>query len=265
MKILKRKNLQGSGNKQVEIGATLLEGDLATLNVVNGLVVVLISADAEWRIVLDYFNDPTVHRSPFGYFFLTELAGRSTVIFQGGWGKVSSAAGTQYVIDRWKPGLLMNIGTCGGFSGKVKTGDVLLVEKTLIYDIYERMSDPDEAIDFYSTNLDYSFLCEPLPQPIVRSLLISADQDIDPDLVFKLESEYGAIAADWESGAIAWTASRNDVKCLILRGVSDLVDSMGGEIYESDQFHTRASEVMEPLLRALPNWIRCASWGSKIP
>jgi adenosylhomocysteine nucleosidase len=237
---------------------------LSTLDMVNGLVVVLVSANSEWRCTLDYFNDPTVHRSPFGFYFLTELAGRSAVIFHGGWGKVSAAAGTQFVIDRWKPMLLLNIGTCGGFTGKVKIGDLLLVEKTLIYDIYERMSDPKEAIDYYSTTLDNSFLCEPLPQPVVRSLLISADQDIDPDLVFKLESEYGAIAADWESGAIAWTASRNNVKCLILRGVSDLVDSMGGEIYESNKFHLRATEVMEPLLRALPNWIRCASWGTKI-
>lgn len=42
-----------------------------------------------------------------------------------------------------------------------------------------------------------------------------------------LVSRFGASAADWESGAIAWVADKNRVRCLILRGVTDLVGSRG--------------------------------------
>jgi adenosylhomocysteine nucleosidase len=227
----------------------------------GGEVVIIISANAEWRTVLQYFHQPPVESSPLGSFFQLQLGNREAVIFHGGWGKIAAAASAQYVIDRWQPGLVINLGTCGGLADKTRVGEILLVEKTLVYDIYERMGDAAQAIADYTTPIDLSYLAEPYPQVVRRSQLVSADQDIDPDLVHKLVGDFGAIAADWESGAIAWTAARNDVHCLILRGVSDLVDPLGGEIYESDEFANRAENVMLPLLRALPNWIRCAFWG----
>ena len=46
-----------------------------------------------------------------------------------------------------------------------------------------------------------------------------------------LIEKYNAVAADWESGAIAWVAKKNNTRVLILRGVSDLVDDSGGEAY----------------------------------
>ncbi|KAF0110916.1 MAG: S-adenosylhomocysteine/5'-methylthioadenosine nucleosidase [Chloroflexi bacterium] len=226
-------------------------------------VIVLVSANAEWETVLRFYKDPTVQKTPFGTYFYTSIAGKSTVLFHGGWGKISAAASAQYAIDHWNPGLLINIGTCGGLAGKTHVGELLLVEQTLVYDIYERMGDPAAAISHYSTQLDLSFLNEPFPQNVRKVRLVSADQDIDPDLVYKLMDDYSAIAADWESGAIAWTAQQNQIRCLILRGVSDLVDPLGGEIYESGEFHDRAQEIMYPILKALPNWIRCALWGIK--
>ena len=227
-------------------------------------VVVLVSANSEWRTVLAFYKDPAVQFSPFGGYFFTQLAGKKAVLFQGGWGKISAAASTQYVIDKWHPQLIINIGTCGGFGENIKVGDILLVNETLVYDIYERMSSPQKAVNFYTTKVDLSYLSEPFPQEVRKVRLVSANQDVDPNLVFKLQDEYSAIAADWESGAIAWTAQRNQTKVLILRGVSDLVSTSGGEIYESGEFKLRAKEIMLPLLKALPDWLRCADWGSFI-
>lgn len=231
------------------------------MNETDVQVVVLISANAEWAALKQHFLMPVYQESPFGAYFTVLQGNKKTVLFLGGWGKISAAASTQYVIDRWHPKLVINLGTCGGLVGKSRVGEILLVEKTLVYDIYERMGDPAEAVAHYTTRLDLSFLSEPYPQVVRKGLLVSADQDIDPDLVHKLIDDYGAAAADWESGAIAWTAQRNRVPCLILRGVSDLVDPFEGEIYDSGEFVNRAEAVMLPMLKALPNWIRCAFWG----
>ena len=74
---------------------------------------------------------------------------------------------------------------------------------------------------------------------------------ISPALIEK----YNAVAADWESGAIAWVAKKNGVKCLILRGVSDLVSSEAGEAYGNyDLFSQRTKEVMRKLFEQLPKW-----------
>lgn len=224
-------------------------------------IVVLISATAEWECVCTYYKNPTIQQSPVGGFFRRELANRKVLFLNSGWGKVASAAATQYVIDQWTPELIINLGTCGGFAGSVQVGDIILPNETLIYDVFERMGDAEAAINHYRTRLDLGFLCLPFPRDVHITRLISADQDIDPDLVFKLKQEYGAIAADWESGAIAWVAQRNHTDCLILRVVSDLVDSMGGELYQQGSFSEQTREVFVPLLKTLPNWIRCARWG----
>ena len=79
---------------------------------------------------------------------------------------------------RHGPDLLVNLGTCGGFEGRIARGTVILVNKTIVYDIIEQMSDPNEAIFHYSTELDLSWLPDPLPHPVACGLLVSGDRDI---------------------------------------------------------------------------------------
>jgi adenosylhomocysteine nucleosidase len=120
-------------------------------------IVVLISANAEWRTLKSLFAQADFQKSPFGEWFTRPAASAHSspvTFFHGGWGKVSAAATTQYVIDHFHPDLLVNLGTCGGFEGRIQAGALILVEKTLIYDILEQMSDPDEALEAYSTSLD---------------------------------------------------------------------------------------------------------------
>jgi adenosylhomocysteine nucleosidase len=222
---------------------------------------VLVSADAEWSFVTSLYSQERYEQSPFGrYFFkdilLPDKTARRVVIFQGGWGKVAAAASTQYVIDRWDPPLLVNLGTCGGFEGAVERLAVVLATKTVIYDIVERMGNPEEAVAGYGTAIDLGWLAGRDPAGVRRSVLVSADQDVDPAAIPFLRSRYGAVAADWESGAIAWTARKNNKKVLILRGVTDLVGAAGGEAYgRIEVFRANTEIVMKRLFADLPLWL----------
>lgn len=225
---------------------------------------VIISANAEWRVAKELYPSLVFQNSPYGEFasFAPNAASRESqsdaqriLLFHGGWGKISAAASAQYVIDHFKPELIINLGTCGGFEDRIESGTIILVEKTIVYDIIEQMTDSDEAIEHYSTLLDLSFLPRVLPFPVLRGLLVSADRDIVTDDIPSLIEKYDAVAADWESGAIAWVAKKNGVKCLILRGVSDLVSSEAGEAYGNyDLFSQRTKEVMRKLFDQLPKW-----------
>jgi adenosylhomocysteine nucleosidase len=223
-------------------------------------IVVLISAHLEWRAACQRFPDVALQTSPLGDWFQASLpvgdGSEPVLLFHGGWGKVAAAASTQHVIDRWSPELLVNLGTCGGFEGDVEVGAILLAERTLIYDIVEQMGDPDAALAHYATEMDTSWLAEPLPMPVRRSLLVSADRDLIAEQIPRLRADFGAVAGDWESGAIAYVAARNHVRCLILRGVSDLVGGSGGEAYgRLDLFAQRAAAIMHQLIDGLPGWI----------
>jgi adenosylhomocysteine nucleosidase len=222
--------------------------------------VVLISANAEWRALRARLPDVAGQESPFGEWFSAivpgDAAGEKVLFLHGGWGKIAAAASTQYVIDRWSPALLINLGTCGGFEGQVDRGTIILAERTLVYDIIEQMGDPDEHIAHYATELDLGWLGDESPQSVRRALLVSADRDLLTQDVSMLRARYNAIAADWESGAIAWVAARNGVRCLILRGVTDLVGSDAGEAYGNlPLYEQETAAVIGSLLDALPAWI----------
>ena len=224
-------------------------------------VVVIISAAIEWRAICSLFSAIELQSSPLGQWFVVGLdlgqRREPVLFFHGGWGKIAAAASAQYVLDRWSPALLVNLGTCGGFEGEVEKGEIVLVERTLVYDIVDQMVDPQAAIAHYTTDLDLSWLGADYPQSVRRTLLVSGDRDLVAGDIPRLKTEYGAVAGDWESGAIAWVAARNNARCLILRGVTDLVGTGGGEAYGGNVqvFVEGAAKVLRRLVEALPAWI----------
>ncbi len=230
----------------------------------RGKFVVIISADIEWQIVLDIFAGVQLQPSPLGQWFELNLpVGKRlepVLFFHGGWGKIAAAASAQYVIDRWSPQLLVNLGSCGGLAGEIDKGTIVLVERTIVYDIIEQMGDFDEHIAHYTTQIDLAWLGDRYPQPVRRALLVSADRDLLTTDIAWLKAKYGAVAGDWESGAMAWVAARNRTRCLILRGVTDLVGSDRGEAYEGNVqlFIEAAGQVMKQLIQALPDWLNRA-------
>src|SRR5882762_8890578 len=223
--------------------------------------VILISANAEWKVVKEVFPHESIQHSPWGEYFVKELrVGKGyepVIFFHGGWGKVAAAGSTQYCIDHWNPKYLINIGTCGGFEGEIKKLEIVLVDKTVIYDIEEAMGDSQEAISDYSTVLDLSWLGDRLPKDVTKTVMVSADRDIVPAEISGLITRYHAVAGDWETGAIAYTCMKNKQRVLILRGVSDLVGLQnGGEAYQNNSiFVLGTDKVMKQLLEDLPTWL----------
>jgi adenosylhomocysteine nucleosidase len=216
--------------------------------------VVLISAIAEWNAVKPLFPDAKIRRFPFGECFDILLQEEHISFFHSGWGKIASAGSMQYVIDKYSPDLIVNLGTCGGFKGGVTQGEIILVEQTYVYDIVELMGDLD-IVSYYASSLDLSWLTEPYPYPVRRGMIASADSDLPPAKIPFLKAQ-GAIAADWESAALAWVAQRNQARLLILRGVSDMVSEEGGEAYNNiEMFNERARGVMQQLIEQLPDWL----------
>lgn len=217
---------------------------------------ILISANMEWKSVRKNYPNEKLQVSPWGEYFFKDIAHQNILFFQEGWGKVAAAGATQYVIDQFNPAILINLGTCGGFEGEIERQEVVLADKTIIYDILEAMGDSKEAIADYTITIDLSWLGNTYPVKVRKTTLVSADKDLRTEEIEKLKNEYHAVAGDWESGAIAYTATKNKKKVIILRGVSDLVSSTQSEAHGNmNLFEERAHLVMTKLLKELPLWI----------
>jgi adenosylhomocysteine nucleosidase len=214
---------------------------------------VLISANAEWRVVKPPYAAAPIETSPYGEYFFANVEHERVLFFHGGWGKVAAAGSTQYVIDRFRPARLINLGTCGGVEGRIERFDIVAVEKVVIYDIAEAMGDSKEAIAAYTTALT---LPTRLPVPVVKAAMYSADRDLTAAGLREMEARYQPVVADWESGAIAWVAQKNHTPLLILRGVSDLVGPEKAEAQGNLQlFQDNTVRVMKDLVAALPKWL----------
>ncbi len=231
-------------------------------------IAILICADAEWEAVEAIYSDVNAKfPSPFGQWFPYDLdvAGEITpvIFFQTGCGKIPAAAATQFVIDKWDPQLIINLGTCGGFKGKVKKGDILLVTRTVVYDIHERSGHHEEHIAKHTTDLDLTWLKKPYPMNAKPVVMATADQDIDPVIIPRLIERYGAEAGDWESGAIAYIGhNMNMQRCLIVRGVSDVVDASKAGLSSDEEIRAGTRTVMRNLITDLPRWISKAKLSS---
>ena len=217
------------------------------------MIAIVISAHTEWNAVKACYAVEQTDSTPFGETFSVDIQGETVGFFFEGWGKINAAASTQYVLDTYSPELIINLGTCGGFAGHARAGDIIVATKTLVYDIYERMFDPDAAIRAYTTELDVSWIHDLDEVRMIKSVLVSADRDLDPAEITRLHDNYQAIAGDWESGAIAHVCTCNHVPVVILRGVSDLVSIHSGEAYDSAEiFRQRATVIMTTLSKLLP-------------
>jgi adenosylhomocysteine nucleosidase len=218
-------------------------------------IVVVISAITEWLAVKETLTPCQLQSTPYGESFITSLNGIEFTFFHAGWGKAASAGGMQYVIDHYAPALTVNLGTCGGFAGEVELDELILVERTFVYDIIELMGDFGLVTGYYASNLDLGWLPEPYPYLVRRGTLASADSDLPPEKIPSLRAQ-GAIAADWESAALAWVAQKNGARLLILRAVSDLVSDEGGEAYDNIAlFKERTKGIMRRLIEQLPDWV----------
>ena len=211
---------------------------------------VILSAHTEWRAIKSLLVPTEVFTTPYGEAFFD----KNRLFMHGGWGKIDAAASCQYLISRWNPPKIVNLGTCGGISGRIDTGTIMLVDETIVYDIYEKMGDADSAVDWYKTSLDLDGLSKSLPAGIQRGHMLSADRDLDPEDIPQLIQKYKANAVDWESGSIARVCNKNQVPLLILRGVSDIVSDQQPQCYSENQknFKNNTAGLIKKMIEALP-------------
>jgi len=221
--------------------------------------VVLIAAGAEWRVVRSAKRYRSYRLRPglFPWFeaaLSTDSGNRTKVRFlHTGCGKVCAAAATQHVIDTWHPDLVINLGTCGGFKDLTEKYEILLARRTVIYDTYEIVGRRLRRKPQHITRLPLNWLPDTRRTDFRRATLATGDQDLDPRMIPVLRKKpFSAIAADWESGAIAHVARKNGTKCLILRGVSDVV---GKRPSPEHRIREGTKIVMRKLLDALPSWL----------
>ena len=184
-----------------------------------------ICSEFEWRATKSIFKITTdkLHRQPFGDYFEKQIGVHECVLYESGATKTRAAAACQFAIDTWHPDAIVNLGTCGGVSKKVIKLDIILAKNTFQYDVIQRFGNPSGRFKKdLETTLDISWInLTRVPTKIHIGTMASADQDLDDENRVLLQGK-NVLAADWESASIAKICELNKIKCLILRGITDI-------------------------------------------
>jgi adenosylhomocysteine nucleosidase len=218
-----------------------------------------ICSEHEWKSIKSILkvDRGQLRKQPYGDYFNHRVGRHPSLVYHSGATKTRAAAACQFAIDSWHPDAVINLGTCGGVSEKVSRLDIIIAQKTRQYDVNQIFGEP--TIRFMKdlwTALDLSWVdLSKVSRKIRIGTIASADQDLNHKQRMKLQREK-VITADWESASIAKVCELNRMKCLILRGVTDIPKKHGG-LKQDDDYKKNAPIIMQDLLSILSQITFC--------
>ena len=190
--------------------------------------------------------------------FTGTINGKFIILAQSGVGKVNAALNTQYIIDTYKPNIIINTGVAGGISEDLDIGDVVIGTYLVQHDFDVTVLgyakgymctgvEKDKPTKYYcDKELVKSFQScleqNMSKQKIHLGIIASGDKFISGKEIKKEINEYfGAVAVEMEGCAIAQVATRNEIPFVVTRAISDLADGKTAEY--QNEFEKKMSEV----------------------
>ena len=160
---------------------------------------------------------------------LGTLAHKEVVICTSGVGKVNAALTATQVVLKYKPEMVINIGSAGGLLEGQKVGDVVIADKLQYHD-FDIGPDTvnDERFIFYSDkmlNTKLETVLQGLKQDYHKGLMVSGDQFIiktNPAFKNIQEKHPKANCTEMEATALAHVCSKFEIPFVVMRALSDV-------------------------------------------
>lgn len=179
-----------------------------------------------------------------------------------GIGKVNVAMHTQYMINKYSPDVIINVGVAGSLSEELTFGDVVIADDLVQHDVdvtaFGLPLGQIPRMDTFSFPGCRELLkkLQNIPRQEFKTCvgrIISGDKFInDKATAIFLSKHFGALACEMEGAAVAHVCYNNSVPFAIIRALSDMA-GQEGEAYRSynelkDMAALRSSYVVQHLL-----------------
>ena len=167
-------------------------------------------------------------------FYAGQLNDKSVVLVQSGIGKVASTIATTLIIDKFKPTLVINTGSAGGFDPELKVGDIAVANEVVHHDVdvtafnYEFGQVPGMPARFTTSDelISLAESCIKNLSGITSKVGLVATGDsfmCDPERIEQTRERFPAmLAVEMEGAAIAQTCHQLNTPFLIIRSLSDI-------------------------------------------
>ena len=198
----------------------------------------------EINSVLKQYRDRITEKKIRGFnIFDVTLKDKTLYIVQSGVGEIMAAAATQLLISHFKAKMIINYGVAGALTETLSTGNVLIVEKVVHYDMdlsailnYEVGRYIGYEDVYIPTTMNYVDIIVKKFDKIQRAICASGDTFISKLEVKKtLQKKYNADICDMESAAVVLTCNQNNIPNIIIKCVSDSLSGGTSEFYNCEQ------------------------------
>ena len=212
----------------------------------NNLIGVLISSKKEFNELLKIYNigEDYLEKYPFGEYYRTEFRGKDIVFFRSGIRKINASAAAQYMIDKFNLEKLIVIGTCTSSNEGLNYGDIIIPSKVIDYDYIIRELEEEIDEELYLVPDQVS-----MPNEYYDGVLGTSDKALVLWSDYTFLASNNIDASDLESYAVLKICKTNNVKCIIIKGVTDKpMRSMDGYNEQLDVYEENLPIVMKKII-----------------
>lgn len=186
----------------------------------------------EFEATLDYFHVKETERMtyPYGKYFFRVINGTLVVFYSTSVRKVNGVGGNQYMLAHFPITKVLVVGTCAGIDKRFDVLDIIIPDRAVQYDCTVKEIEP---------LLKPSFV---VPIDVTKygidgnATIGTADRAVVMWRDYLELQENGITVADTEAAAIAYICRKNEIECIIIKGISDFpTDETGLDPLQSNQ------------------------------
>ncbi|MGR3762634.1 5'-methylthioadenosine/S-adenosylhomocysteine nucleosidase family protein [Rossellomorea sp. NS-SX7] len=196
------------------------------------MIGISIATKWEYEATLEYFGIKDNERIgyPFGEYFIRTINDTELVFYSTGVRKVNGVGGNQYMISTFNLTKVIVAGTCAGIDDKYSNLDIIVPGEAVQYDCTVKEIEPLIKHSF-KVDIDLS----KYGNDFYTGTIGTADKAVVMWKDYLELKENEITIADTEAGAIAYICKKNDVECIIIKGISDFpTDERNSDKFESN-------------------------------
>lgn len=182
------------------------------------MIGISIATKWEWDATLEFFhkNSDNCNKYPYGEYFLYAINDKELVFYNTGARKVNGIGANQYMILHFNLEKVIVVGTCAGIDDKYKNLDIFVPNKAVQYDCTVKEVEPlikkSFIVDIDLSNYNFQYN---------TGTIGTADKAVVMWKDYLELKEHNITIADTEAGAIAYICKKNNIECIIIKGISD--------------------------------------------
>ena len=214
------------------------------------MIGISVAAQKEWKVVLDYYHKDIneIEKYPHGEYFFETINNKEVIFYRCGTRKTKSSGATQYMIDKFNLSKIIVIGTCAGVDESYSLLDIFLPNKVVQADCtYLENGDSfkeDFIVDIDLSKLDFNYN---------TCILGSSDKPMIHKEICDLMLKKNLTIIDMESSPIAYICKVNNVKCIIIKGISDFPGKY--DVSDENQFNEYVVNIPKVITKILTDYL----------